>query len=395
MSEQPLPSLPKDGDLIGGRFRIIGVIGTGGFGTVYHAVQENVGRDVALKFLSPKIARDPVNIERFRREAFHVSQLRHPNTITLYDYGQTDDGLFYMVMELLQGESLADTIQREGAIARHRSAHIFLQILKSLSEAHKRGLVHRDIKPENIHLCEMFGEQDYVKVLDFGVAKMTMFEEPAQESEKEKLTRAGRIFGTPMYMSPEQACAEPITCATDIYALGLLLFEMMTGLPPVTGRNRMDVIHKQIRDEVPRLTSELKGTAIGDVIRRATRKNPLERYSDASQMWEGFYDAIRQMRVAPAPLGGSRPDISVVSLGIDPRALPPIHDDTREDEIFLIDDTLHESPEFQLPPPYPKMRSRRERLLSPPEGSRESLTKRRPSSLLHLSMSLRRPSKRR
>lgn len=312
-----LPELPKPGDLVGGRFRITELIGSGGFGTVYRALQENVGREVALKFLAPSVAKDPVNIERFRREALHVSQLRHPNTITLYDYGQTDEGLFYMVMELLEGISLADEVQRHGAIDQGRAAHIFLQVLKSLSEAHQRGLVHRDLKPENIHLCEMFGEQDYVKVLDFGVAKMTMFE--GGDDMEEKLTRAGRIFGTPMYMAPEQACAEPITPATDIYALGLLLFEILTGLPPVTGRNRMDVIHKQIREEVPKLTRELKGTPLGDVIRRATLKKPEERYHDASQMWEAFYEAIRAMRIIPGPKGSTRPEISAFELGVDPR----------------------------------------------------------------------------
>ncbi|MFU8804695.1 MAG: serine/threonine protein kinase, partial [Bradymonadaceae bacterium] len=223
MTSQDL-TLPEQGDLIGGRFRILEVLGTGGFGTVYKALQENIGRDVALKFLTPGVAKDPINVERFRREAYHVSQLRHPNTITLYDYGQTEEGLAYMVMEFLEGDALGDLIQRDGAIEIARAAHIYIQILKSLSEAHRRGLVHRDLKPENIFLCEMFGEQDYVKVLDFGVAKMTMADSDDEEGA-EALTRAGRIFGTPMYMAPEQACAEPITPATDVYALGLLLFE--------------------------------------------------------------------------------------------------------------------------------------------------------------------------
>ena len=114
MSDEQLPSLPREGALVGGRFRITRLLGSGGFGTVFQALQENVGREVALKFLAPSVAKDPVNIERFRREAFHVSQLRHPNTITLYDYGQTEDGLFYMVMELLEGVSLAELIQQGG-----------------------------------------------------------------------------------------------------------------------------------------------------------------------------------------------------------------------------------------------------------------------------------------
>lgn len=313
-----LPTLPKPGDTVASRFRILELLGSGGFGTVYRALQENIGRDVALKFLTPGVAKDPVNVERFRREAYHVSQLRHPNTITLYDYGQTEEGLIYMVMELLEGISLADTVQDEGAIEWPRAAHIFIQVLKSLSEAHQRGLVHRDLKPENIFLCELFGEQDYVKVLDFGVAKMTMFED--DDNAEEKLTKAGRIFGTPMYMAPEQACAEPITPATDVYALGLLSFEMLTGLPPVTGRNRMDVIHKQIRDPVPELTRELEGTPMGDFIRKATEKKPSDRYHDASEMLEAFIMALRGMSIQPRARGATHPEISVTSLlpdGID------------------------------------------------------------------------------
>lgn len=309
--EDKLPQLPNIGDLVAGRFRIVSLLGTGGFGTVYRALQENIGRDVALKFLTPGIAKDPVNVERFRREAFHVSQLRHPNTITIYDYGQTEDGLIYMVMEILEGVSLVDAVQDEGAIAWPRAAHIFIQILKSLSEAHRRGLVHRDLKPENIYLCELFGEQDYVKVLDFGVAKMTL--ESDNDAEM-KLTKAGRIFGTPMYMAPEQACAEPITPATDVYALGLLIFEMLTGQPPVTGRNRIDVIHKQIRDEVPVLTKEMIGTAMGTFIRKATEKKPNERFHDAAEMLEGFLSTLDNLNIRPSARGATRPEISISSL---------------------------------------------------------------------------------
>ncbi len=304
--------LPEAGDLIGGRFRILEILGTGGFGTVFKALQENIGREVALKFLTPGVAKDPINVKRFRREAFHVSQLRHPNTITLYDYGQTEDELAYMVMEFLDGDALGDLIQNHGAIAWPRASHIYIQILKSLSEAHRHGLVHRDLKPENIFLCEMFGEQDYVKVLDFGVAKMTLVDETSEDEDLDgdALTRAGRIFGTPLYMAPEQACAEPITPATDVYALGLLLFEMVTGKPPVTGRNRMDVIHKQIRDPVPVLTEELKGTPIAELIQKACEKEPEHRFPDAPALLEHFYKALGQMQVHPRPEGGSRPEIS-------------------------------------------------------------------------------------
>jgi serine/threonine-protein kinase len=299
-------SLPEVGDLIGGRFRIVDHLGTGGFGTVYKALQKNIGRDVALKFLTPGVAEDPNNVERFQREAYHVSQLQHHNTITLYDYGQTDNGLFYMVLELLEGISLAETIEEEGALSFSRAAHIFIRVLESLSEAHQRGLVHRDLKPENIYLCEMVGKTDYVKVLDFGVAKMTRGEnDPSDDSgvNEDDLTKQGHIFGTPMYMAPEQACDEPITPATDVYALGLLLFEVLTGMPPVTGSSRMDVIHKQIKDPVPEIPEPLEKTAFADVIRRAVKKDEKARFQNAGEFLDAFGAAVREMGVTPAPKG--------------------------------------------------------------------------------------------
>lgn len=401
-----LPTLPKPGEVVAGRFRILELLGSGGFGTVYRALQENMGREVALKFLTPSVAKDPVNVERFRREAYHVSQLRHPNTITLYDYGQTEDGLIYMVMELLEGTSLADTVQEKGALEWYRAGHVFIQVLKSLSEAHQRGLVHRDLKPENIFLCELFGEQDYVKVLDFGVAKMTMADDSGESTEA-KLTKAGRIFGTPMYMAPEQACAEPITPATDVYALGLLLFEMLTGLPPVTGRNRMDVIHKQIRDPVPELTRELEGTPLGKFIRHATEKRPTDRYHDASEMLEGFVQTLRAMNIQPRPRGASHPDISVTTIvpdGLDvtsdsndadattaiptslaaetaargalpipPAAIPTSHAIALDD----IEDVKTDSqPTRPLPPPLPPRSTASDETTALPTGARKSVADR-------------------
>lgn len=345
-----LPTLPKPGEMVAGRFRILDLLGSGGFGTVYRALQENVGREVALKFLTPGVAKDPVNVERFRREAYHVSQLRHPNTITLYDYGQTEDGLIYMVMELLEGESLADSVQDCGALEWPRASHVFIQVLKSLSEAHQRGLVHRDLKPENIFLCELFGEQDYVKVLDFGVAKMTMAAEEGQEANEDKLTKAGRIFGTPMYMAPEQACAEPITPATDVYALGLLLFEMLTGLPPVTGRNRMDVIHKQIRDAVPELTRELEGTPLGIFIRKSCEKRPTDRFADANEMLDGFIKALRGMNIQPRARGTTYPEISVTT--IVPDGLDLASEPNDPDATTMLPAVLDETAQHVLPIPH-------------------------------------------
>ncbi len=383
-------ALPEPGDLIAGRFRILQVIGTGGFGTVFRAVQENIGREVALKFLTPGVAKDPINVERFRREAFHISQLRHPNTITLYDYGQTEDELAYMVMELLDGDALGDLIQTHGAISLERTAHIFIQVLKSLSEAHRHGLVHRDLKPENIFLCEMFGETDYVKVLDFGVAKMTLADD---DEDGDALTRAGRIFGTPLYMAPEQACAEPITPATDVYALGLLLFEILTGQPPVTGRNRMDVIHKQIRDPVPVLTDELKGTVLGEIIQKACEKDPEHRFQDASQFLQAFHHALAQMQVVPSPRGGD-PSAASATQVAPPEAReaqtlhPPIGSDADTDadadadEATIVMDNPEPPAGSPKPPPVQIQRS------SPSPSTSDQPFGRQPHSRPHFDLPL-------
>lgn len=370
-----IPTLPQIGELVGGRFRIVEHLGTGGFGTVYKALQENVGREVALKFLTPGVAEDPINVERFRREAYHVSQLRHPHTITLFDYGQTEDGLVYMVLEFLDGEALSDEIQSSGALPAARAAHVFIQVLKSLSEAHRRGLVHRDLKPENIFICEMFGEQDYVKVLDFGVAKMTSAADEEGGGE-EALTKAGRIFGTPMYMAPEQACAEPITPATDVYALGLLIYEIWTGKPPVTGRNRMEVIHKQIRDPVPEMSPELERTPLGEVIRTACMKAPERRYQDASEFLNAFVAALRQMQIFPAPRGGTSPEISLTMIASTtlergaeraPRTTPS-EQLTHPSRPVLRQSSLQNKQRTTAPPAQPRPRLRRDAAPSAPRS---------------------------
>jgi serine/threonine protein kinase/tetratricopeptide (TPR) repeat protein len=292
--------LPDKGETIGGRFQILEKLGSGGFGTVYKALQENIGREVALKFLTPGVAKNPSNVERFRREAFHVSKLRHPNTITLYDYGQTDENLIYMVMELIDGVSLVDEIERVDGLGLERGPDIYEQILQSLSEAHREGLVHRDLKPENIFLCKMFGKEDYVKVLDFGVAKMTLksSQKTPDDETDESLTQAGDIFGTPMYMAPEQASDASITPATDVYALGLLLYEMLTARPPVMGSNRVEVINKQLNEPVPRLTPELQTSPLGTLIETACSKEPDDRFEDASELLDEFERAMKRIEVS-------------------------------------------------------------------------------------------------
>jgi serine/threonine protein kinase len=291
--------LPEVGDLIAGRFRISGLLGQGGFSTVYRAHQESIGRDVAIKFLAPEAAGQSNHIERFRREALHISQLRHPNMIRLYDYGQTPEGLFFIVMEFAQGRSLGELLSREGGLGSVRGLRLLSQICQGLAEAHGLGIVHRDLKPENIFVCDLYGERDVVKVLDFGLARS----EALWEGGEGRLTGKGRAFGTPMYMAPEQIRGEVVTPRADVYALALLSFELLTGRRPVEGKTRKEVLRAHLSEAIPVLTPELAQHPLGEVLTRAASKDAARRYEDAGALWEALRAASgRGGELAPAPL---------------------------------------------------------------------------------------------
>lgn len=262
---------------------------------MFKAHQESIGRDVAIKFLSPEIASDPTSIERFRREALHISQLRHPNTIRLYDYGRTSEGLFYMVMEFAAGRPLSEIISEEGGLGEHRAAHILEQVCQSLAEAHGLSIVHRDLKPENILLCDLYGEADVAKVLDFGLAKAVGWEGDVA------LTGKGKVFGTPMYMAPEQVCGEETTVRSDVYALALLLFEVATGRPPVERKSRQAILRAQLNDPVPVLTPELATSPLGPVVLKAASKEPENRYADAGELLDALREASSRLTRASGP----------------------------------------------------------------------------------------------
>ncbi len=268
--------LPKIGELVAGRYRILEELGHGGYGVVYRARQDAMGRDVAIKILKPEAAKDEIEVERFRREVFHASGLRHPNTIVLYDFGETG-GLFYIIMEYLQGMNLREHLMKLGPLDADEALDVVTQILKALREAHEHGIVHRDLKPENVFLCDVVDSERVVKVLDFGLSKYM----PGAPEKEPTLTKDGVIFGTPQYMSPEQAYGQPISAATDIYAVGLLIYEMLTTNCAFSGRSSMEILIKQVSNPVPVLPAELRTTVLAELMDICTRKAIEDRFQNA------------------------------------------------------------------------------------------------------------------
>jgi serine/threonine-protein kinase len=220
---------PLIGTKVGGRYNIVKVLGEGGMGRVYNAEQQmgTTVRKVAVKTLLSEYARDQKVVERFMRECATVVELEHPNTIKFYDYGKTDAGDLYIAMELLTGATLEEVLEK-GAVVPDRVDKIVGQICGSLQEAHEKGIVHRDLKPANIFLTTRVGEEDYVKVLDFGIAKR----DDKHSKAEAKLTQQGTVLGTPPYMSPEQFRGQELDKTSDIYSLGVMAYEMLTGRLP-------------------------------------------------------------------------------------------------------------------------------------------------------------------
>jgi serine/threonine protein kinase len=291
---------PKDPfigrEILNGQFRVLEKIGTGGMGSVYKASQPAMNRMVAIKILHPKLAGRKDLTSRFRREARAMSQLTHPNTAKVFMYGEAeDDGSLYIVMELLEGKNLNQTVRKEGPMPTERAIPILIQVCGALQEAHDLGIVHRDLKPENIFLSRQGGIADYPKVLDFGLAKVT---ERQMQPGSVILTQEGMVFGTPEFMSPEQAQGRVLDARSDIYSLAVILYEVLTGKLPFSARTPMEYIQKHVMEPAIPLNQRVperqfpKG--LEDVLTLALKKKPDERYQSAAE----FGEALR-------PFGGS------------------------------------------------------------------------------------------
>src|SRR3954467_9371033 len=234
---------PLLGRVINDRYRILEQIGHGGMGRVYKAQQAPLDRVVALKVLGAGHDRDPNFYKRFFLEASVTAKLTHPNTITLYDYGRTDDGIFFIAMEYLNGRTLSQAMQQDGTLSQERVIHIAQQICRSLREAHALGIIHRDLKPANVILLRQHDDHDFVKVLDFGLVKFFFGDNPDGE-----ITNAGTFMGSPHYIAPEQARNQGPDQRCDLYSLGVLLYQMLTGKVPFTAVSPVDIILKHLHE---------------------------------------------------------------------------------------------------------------------------------------------------
>jgi eukaryotic-like serine/threonine-protein kinase len=314
---------PKDPfigrELLGGQFRVLEKIGTGGMGSVYKAEQPAMNRMVAIKILHPKLAGRKDLTSRFRREARAMSQLTHPNTVKVFMYGELeDDGSLYIVMEMLEGRNLNQTVRKEGPLPVERAIPILIQCCGALQEAHDLGIVHRDLKPENIFLSKQGGISDYPKVLDFGLAKVT---ERQMQPGSVILTQEGMVFGTPEFMSPEQAQGKTLDARSDIYSLAVILYEVLTGKLPFTARTPMEYIQKHVTDPIIQLSDRVPdrkfAKGLDDVLARALQKNPDNRFQTAGEFGEAlrpFGGAAAQALPAVGPVTPSpSPELRPVS----------------------------------------------------------------------------------
>jgi eukaryotic-like serine/threonine-protein kinase len=325
---QARPNDPFIGrEILNGEFRILQRIGTGGMGSVYKAEQPEMNRMVAIKILHPKLTNRQDLASRFRREARAMAQLTHPNTVKVFNYGELEDGSLYFVMEFLEGRNLNRVVKRDGPLSVERAVPILIQVCGALQEAHGAGIIHRDLKPENIFLSKQMGLEEYPKVLDFGLAKVT---EQQMRPGSVNLTQEGMVFGTPEFMSPEQAQGQPLEATSDIYSLAVILYEALTGKLPFDARSPMEYIQKHVVEPPIPVSDRVPGLkfpkGLDEVIAQALAKSPRDRYQSAIEFaaslrpfagaGAALADSIFQM--TPAPPSVNTPQI--VSATTAPRA---------------------------------------------------------------------------
>jgi serine/threonine protein kinase len=317
------------GKVLGERFQVLSLLGQGGSGTIYRAEHTTLRRKVAIKVLHNELSRDDLAVERFRREATTVADIDNEHIVEIHDFGRAPDGRLYLAMELLEGETLDAVLAREKQLSVERTADILIQVGEALMEAHAIGYVHRDLRPRNIYLTTRRAKQNFVKLLDFGLAKLVEVEKDAES------TSLGMTFGDPRYMSPEQARGDRIDRRADIYQLGCVAYEMLTGGPPFTGTRVFDILTKQVTETPSPLPEKRSGTPLWmeAAIAKMLAKDPENRFATTSRMVEALRRGLETGEVMEDGIARRResvppPSVSRVmqKMGISPEreGLPPL-----------------------------------------------------------------------
>jgi len=297
------------GQVLSDRYRVDAVLGVGGMGAVYRAEHLLMHKRVAIKVLHREMTQLPEAVQRFEREAMAAGHIEHPNVATAYDFGKLDNGSFFLVLEYVEGKSLRELLDQEKSLTVERAVHVTRQMLQGLIRAHGSKIVHRDLKPENVMLVERDGDPDFVKLLDFGIAKVPVGQmaeaSRAKPTSSAALTQLGMVYGTPEYMAPEQALGQDVDLRADLYALGVMFFEMLAGQRPFNAPSPVQILGMVIAKPVPTFAEVAPEKAIPPqieaVIRQLLAKLPDERFADA--------------RSALAAIDGACPPVPLSALG--------------------------------------------------------------------------------
>lgn len=280
------------GKTIGGHYQIISLIGEGAMGAVYKAMDLLLDRTVALKIISPERRIDSKAIQRFQQEAKAIASLNHRNIVQTYEFGISEDDLPYLAMEYMEGETLAHLVSKSGKQTVEDAIAIITQVGQGLLHAHDCGVIHRDLKPENIVLSKSSEGEIVVKILDFGIAKITNAE------DGQKLTQTGEVFGSPLYMSPEQCHGKKLDHRSDIYSLACVFYELLTASPPFRGDSVLETLMHHIQTPVPDIPKEIAPSAINEVLQKALAKEPEARFQTVKHFLESTQKAVEDTNVS-------------------------------------------------------------------------------------------------
>jgi serine/threonine protein kinase/tetratricopeptide (TPR) repeat protein len=304
----PMTADPLIGVFLDKKYEMLSRVGEGGMSVVYKARHRYMDRIVAVKLLNNQLVGDPIAVQRFAQESKAASSLTHQNIVAVHDFGFTDAGQAYFVMDYIDGESLADVLDRERRLPLDRAVNIFVQICDGLQEAHRAGLIHRDLKPSNVVLLQGESGLPQVKIVDFGLAKFL----PRDDDDKPRLrlTQTGEVYGSPIYMSPEQCQGLQLDARSDIYSLGCLMYETLAGLPPFDGDNFVAVAVKHINSAPPAM-NEVEPTAmvpdaVSEVVMKCLLKEPENRFQSAAEVRQALLDAASFCGVTVATAGSAQ-----------------------------------------------------------------------------------------